>query len=168
MIPAAARVPFLLLAGALCTLPTPSPAHESGSGGTAAGAASGSDSTAPGAIVPDPPIQPGPTVPGRETASIQNPYRDDPKAIEEGARLYTWYNCSGCHAPRGGGGMGPPLSDDAWIHGDDAASIFESIHEGRPNGMPTWAGMIPEEAIWKIVAFIQALPPDDPPVPAGE
>jgi mono/diheme cytochrome c family protein len=47
---------------------------------------------------------------------------DDPRAAEyagnayqisQGQRLYGWMNCSGCHA-HGGGGMGPPLSDNEW------------------------------------------------------
>ena len=31
--------------------------------------------------------------------------------IGEGQRLYSWMNCSGCHGPAGGGGMGPSLMD---------------------------------------------------------
>ena len=34
----------------------------------------------------------------------------------QGKRLFSWYNCIGCHA-NGGGGIGPPLMDDEWIYG---------------------------------------------------
>lgn len=119
----------------------------------------------PRAQISDPPIQPGPDVPALDKPQVENPYAGNDEAIKEGGRFYTWYNCSGCHAPRGGGGMGPPLSDDQWIYGDDPISIFNSIWRGRPAGMPTWAGMIPEDAVWKIVAFIQAMPPENPPLP---
>jgi cytochrome c oxidase cbb3-type subunit III len=47
-------------------------------------------------------------VPGPYTADIKvdNPYGYNAHAISEGKRLFTWYNCVGCHA-NGGGGMGP-------------------------------------------------------------
>lgn len=89
-------------------------------------------------------------------ATPRNPLEGDPTAVSEGERYYNWYNCSGCHGSKGGGGMGPPLRDHKWIYGNDAVSIFESIMEGRPNGMPTWSGTIPDEHAWRIVAFIQS------------
>src|SRR4051794_38653519 len=52
----------------------------------------------------------------------QSPYEGNAFAISEGQRLFSWYNCSGCHA-NGGGGMGPPLMDDFWIYGSDAQNI---------------------------------------------
>lgn len=106
-------------------------------------------------------LTPGPAT---ETSAdgIENPYSGDPDAISDGGRLFDWYNCSGCHAPQGAGGMGPPLSDDAWVYGGDASSLFNSIWEGRPAGMPTWAGQIPPDDILKIIAYIQELPVENP------
>src|SRR3954452_2195852 len=50
-------------------------------------------------------LQPG----GPKSApDVQNPSYGNALAISEGQRLFSWYNCSGCHA-NGGGGMGPPL-----------------------------------------------------------
>lgn len=100
-------------------------------------------------------IVPGPAY--ARTMEVQNPYAGDPRAIGEGERLYAWYNCGGCHGALGGGGMGPPLRDEEWIYGGDAISIYESIMEGRPEGMPTWQGKIPEDQGWKIVAYVQSL-----------
>lgn len=95
---------------------------------------------------------------GPDTLSLfRNPYEGDPVAVTEGKRYYTWYNCGGCHGQLGGGGMGPPLLDQDWIHGGDPVSIFKSIMEGRPNGMPTWGNRIPDDQGWKIVAYVQSL-----------
>lgn len=87
---------------------------------------------------------------------IKNPYAGDMRAVAEGQRLYMWFNCVGCHA-MGGGGMGPPLIDDTWIYGSAPANIFQSIAQGRPEGMPSFGGHIPDNEIWKLVAFVRAL-----------
>lgn len=103
-------------------------------------------------------------VPGPARTSdvaVENPYAGDADAIAEGQRLYTWYNCGACHGALGGGGMGPPLRDGEWIYGGDAVSIYRSIMQGRPEGMPGWIGQIPDDQVWRIVAYIQALEGDD-------
>jgi cytochrome c oxidase cbb3-type subunit 3 len=86
----------------------------------------------------------------------EGPFRNNAYAISEGKRLYTHFNCVGCHA-HGGGGMGPALMDDEWIYGSSAANIFNTIVEGRPNGMPTWRNKIPDEQVWQIVAYVRAM-----------
>src|SRR5690242_2508782 len=45
--------------------------------------------------------------------------------LSEGKRLFSWFNCTGCHA-NGGGGMGPALMDDKWIYGDSIEAIHAS------------------------------------------
>lgn len=57
--------------------------------------------------------------------------------------------------------MGPPLRDGRWIYGGDAVSLYRSIMQGRPEGMPGWHGKIPDDQVWRIVAFIEALEGDD-------
>jgi cytochrome c oxidase cbb3-type subunit 3 len=106
-----------------------------------------------------PPRVPGSAlIPGGTTreVTLQNPYWRDPAAIREGERLYGWYNCSGCHAG-GGGGMGPPLMDEKWIYGNRPVNLFDVIVEGRPGGMPAFGGKIPDEQIWKIIAYIESM-----------
>jgi len=76
--------------------------------------------------------------------------------ISEGKRLYTWYNCQTCHA-NGGGDIGPPLMDDAWLYGGEPRNIYSSIVEGRPNGMPTFRGKIPDAQVWQLVAYVRSL-----------
>ena len=68
-----------------------------------------------------------------------------------------WFNCAGCHASGGGGGMGPPLMDDEWRYGSDPASIFDTIMKGRPNGMPSFGGHIPEDQVWQLVAYVRSM-----------
>ncbi|MDB5912566.1 MAG: cytochrome c class [Ramlibacter sp.] len=83
-------------------------------------------------------------------------YDDNAHAVSEGRRLYHWYNCSGCHY-NGGGGIGPALMDSTWVYGSDPASIFSSIMQGRPNGMPSFGGHITEDQVWKIVAYVRSM-----------
>ncbi len=93
-------------------------------------------------------------------------------ALAEGRRLFDWYNCSGCHGGHAGGGMGPSLRDKTWLYGDRDDQIFDSIAEGRSKGMPAWGSKIPEDQIWKLVAYIKSMrtpaEPDPPVVPPNE
>jgi cytochrome c oxidase cbb3-type subunit 3 len=97
-------------------------------------------------------------IPGPQTprARVKSPYAYNAYAISEGKRLFTWYNCVGCHA-NGGGGMGPALMDARWIYGSDPENIFATIVEGRPNGMPSFRNRIPNSQVWQLVAFVQSL-----------
>jgi len=88
---------------------------------------------------------------------IENPYSGDPDAIAAGERHFNAFNCSGCHAPLGGGGMGPPLSDDQWIHGSEPAQIYLTIVHGRPEGMPAFGSMLPRRTVWELVSYIETL-----------
>lgn len=83
-------------------------------------------------------------------------YEGNAQAISEGQRLYTWYNCVGCHF-HGAGGMGPALMDNQWIYGGRLDQIHATLVQGRPNGMPSWAGKIPDDDLWKIAAFVKSL-----------
>ncbi len=83
-------------------------------------------------------------------------YEGKPQVISEGERLFDTYNCAGCHF-HGAGGIGPPLLDHAWIYGSRIDQIFATIYQGRPNGMPSWAGKIPNAQIWDIAAYVRSL-----------
>jgi cytochrome c oxidase cbb3-type subunit III len=78
-------------------------------------------------------------------------------AVSEGKRLYTWYNCGGCHGAGGGGGMGPALLDSAWLYGPSPEAVHETITRGRPNGMPPFAGRIPDAQIWQLTAYVRSM-----------
>ena len=89
---------------------------------------------------------------------------NDPQQIEAGKQLFQAMNCVGCHF-NGGGGMGPPLMDSVWIYGGSMENIASSIAEGRPNGMPTFRGFIPNEQIWQLAAYVRSL---SHPAPAAD
>jgi cytochrome c oxidase cbb3-type subunit III len=93
---------------------------------------------------------------GSPPARAIAPYEQNAYALNEGKRLYSAYNCSGCHA-NGGGGMGPALMDDQWIYGDEADQIYRTIVEGRPNGMPTFRGKIPDYQVWQLAAYVRSM-----------
>ena len=96
------------------------------------------------------------TTPNRLATMIPNPYAGDRAAIDAGQQLFTQMNCVGCHGYDLHGGMGPNLTDTYWRYGGAPAQIYSSIFEGRPQGMPAWGKALPRDAIWKIVAYIQA------------
>lgn len=103
--------------------------------------------------------------------ALRNPYTGNAQAERDGRHLFLMYNCVGCHGGRAGGGMGPSLRDSAWIYGSSDADLFGTITEGRPNGMPTWGGKIPEDQIWKLISYIRTLRTNaepDPPPPATQ
>jgi cytochrome c oxidase cbb3-type subunit III len=89
-----------------------------------------------------------------------NPYEANERAIAEGRRLYRWMNCAGCHGTYGGGGIGPPLADDDWIYGGESMHIYQSIMQGRPNGMPAYAGKLTVESGWQVAAYVRTLSAD--------
>lgn len=138
----------------------------------AAGCNSGSTSVATSAAPPVPTTV-GP-VPGSvsEPPHPTDPFAGDPVAAQNGWRLFNWYNCSGCHGGRGGGGMGPSLRDKVWLYGSRDDQIFDSIAEGRSKGMPAWGTKIPEDQIWQLVTYIKTMrtpaEPDPPNEPANE
>jgi cytochrome c oxidase cbb3-type subunit 3 len=98
-------------------------------------------------------IQPGTTT---APAPITNKYEENAYAVSQGQRLFSAFNCVGCHA-HGGGGSGPALMDDKWIYGYQPENIFATIVQGRPNGMPSFAGKIPEAQVWQIVAYVRSM-----------
>jgi cytochrome c oxidase cbb3-type subunit 3 len=76
--------------------------------------------------------------------------------ISQGKRLFHWYNCAGCHS-NGGGGMGPALMDEKWLYGHEPDVIYATIMEGRPNGMPSFRGRIPDDQAWQLVAYVRSM-----------
>lgn len=97
----------------------------------------------------------------------RNPVEESANARAQGRQLFLWFNCAGCHGPSGGGGMGPPLLDKEWIYGNSPADIFQSIAQGRPNGMPAFGGKIPDDQIWRIELFVRSLGGVDSTMRAG-
>lgn len=105
----------------------------------------------------------GPAERGAEL--VENPFAHDPDALRDGERLYREMNCAYCHRFSGAGAMGPSLIDGEWLFGDTPADRFTSIHGGRSRGMPSFGRLLPDEAIWKLVAYVESLPEQPPSEP---
>jgi cytochrome c oxidase cbb3-type subunit 3 len=88
--------------------------------------------------------------------SREGPYGENAYALNDGKRLFAAFNCAGCHS-HGGGGMGPPLMDSAWIYGFEPANIYASIANGRPNGMPSFRNRIAPSQLWELVAYVRSM-----------
>jgi len=58
--------------------------------------------------------------------------------------------------------MGPPLIKQTWIYGGEPENIFDTIVKGRPNGMPSWGGRIPEYQVWQLVVWIRSMNYEEP------
>jgi cytochrome c oxidase cbb3-type subunit III len=103
-------------------------------------------------------LQPAQTLPGAVATAKTNtsPYEENAFAVNQGKRLFRWYNCNGCHS-NGGGGIGPALMDGQWKYGADPASIYASIVQGRPEGMPSFGGHIADDQVWQLVAYVRSM-----------
>jgi cytochrome c oxidase cbb3-type subunit 3 len=112
---------------------------------------------APPAVVYDQHIPVGGNLPPGD--SLTNPTNNDPKAAENGGKLFAAFNCDGCHAGGAVGFVGPSLADGRGRYGGTDGEIYTSIFYGRPRGMPAWGGTLPSDAIWQLVSYLQSLQP---------
>ncbi len=87
-------------------------------------------------------------------AKLSNPMANDPASANRGMYYFNSFNCIGCHAPNGGGGMGPSLSSRTFKFGSEPANHFIVIAHGAPLGMPAWASRLSENVIWDLVSYI--------------
>jgi cytochrome c oxidase cbb3-type subunit 3 len=85
------------------------------------------------------------------------PYEQSAYAVAEGKRLYSAYNCAGCHGVGGGGAIGPALSDSVWIYGSSPDQIYATIVQGRGNGMPAFGGKVPDFQVRELAAYVRSL-----------
>ena len=111
--------------------------------------------------LPEVPTAEPPTIPRRQGAAV------------EGAALYSSYGCINCHGPNGLGGVPNPQSPDKTIpplSGQDFrkefntdAKIIAVIRSGSVIGrapivsMPHWGGIIPDDQLRALVAFLKTL-----------
>jgi cytochrome c oxidase cbb3-type subunit 3 len=101
-------------------------------------------------------IQPGIGL-SRPFASIVNPYDGNAQRLAEGSKLFVAYNCMDCHGAEGSGAMGPSLQDGRWHFGGTNGEVFQSIYEGRPDGMPSFGGRISDADIWRLVTYVRSV-----------
>jgi len=85
-----------------------------------------------------------------------NPYEGSKEAARDGQQIYLAMNCTTCHAYDGSGNQGPDLTDTRWRYGGLPIQIFDSIHDGRPQGMPSWKDKLTDDQIWKLVTYVES------------
>lgn len=80
-------------------------------------------------------------------------------------------NCATCHGELGGGGAGPNLTDEYWIHGGGVKNVFTTIKYGYiQKGMPPWQDKLTPLQIQKVTSYVLSLQGSNPPdalPPAG-
>jgi cytochrome c oxidase cbb3-type subunit 3 len=80
--------------------------------------------------------------------------------------------CLACHGARGGGGVGPNLTDRYWLHGGSPQEIRRSIAKGFPmQGMIAYEDDLSPAEIDALVDYILEMQGTDPPnaiPPQGE
>jgi len=87
----------------------------------------------------------------------QRTFSGDQKLAVQGRELFIENNCYGCHGGLAGGAMGPSLRDTTWKYGGTDSMIYHSIHDGRPMGMPPWAGRLNDRQIGAIIEYIHSM-----------
>jgi mono/diheme cytochrome c family protein len=110
-----------------------------------------------------------------EKGSLKSPYADFERVAAEGRQKYLSAGCNGCHG-MGGGGMGPPLTNQVWVYGKDDDTLFRLIALGSDElqkqgysrkGSENVVGPMPpfgqivksDDDLWKIIAFIRSVNP---------
>ena len=95
----------------------------------------------------------------------------DASGIAAGKELFI-QSCVACHAADGGGGIGPNLTDNYWIHGSSMNDIYKTIKVGYPEkGMQSWQSMFSPIQMKNIASFVHSLKgtkPANPKDPQGD
>src|SRR5690606_16291267 len=93
------------------------------------------------------------------------------ESLEEGKSIFD-NNCMACHASDGGGGVGPNLTDEYWIHGGSINDVFRVVKYGVPEkGMIPWQDQLSPEQMQYVSSYIltlQGTTPLNPKEPQGE
>jgi cytochrome c oxidase cbb3-type subunit 3 len=81
----------------------------------------------------------------------------DADGIAAGKTLFT-QSCVACHMADGGGGIGPNLTDEYWIHGGGLNDIYNTIKIGYPDkGMQSWQTMYSPAQMRNLTSFVKSL-----------
>jgi cytochrome c oxidase cbb3-type subunit 3 len=83
--------------------------------------------------------------------------------LAEGKKIFI-SACASCHKADGGGDVGPNLTDDYWMHGNDIKSIFKTIRYGV-NAMPQWQNSYSNKQIAQVSSYIKSLHGTKPAAP---
>jgi len=78
-------------------------------------------------------------------------------------------SCASCHKENGAGDVGPNLTDDYWLHGNDIRDVFKTIRYGI-NAMPQWQNTYSNKQIAQVASYVKSLHgtnPSSPKPPQG-
>ncbi|WP_242662328.1 c-type cytochrome [Teichococcus deserti] len=98
-------------------------------------------------------------------AALGHPFQNNAWQVAQGKRLYAGFGCPTCHGDGRGGGSGgqaaslpgPSLMDGWWNYGQDPVTLYLTLRDGRPGGMPAFRDRLPPEQLWQLVGYLQHL-----------
>lgn len=97
---------------------------------------------------------------------------DESSAALSAGKTIFQNNCAACHAADGGGGVGPNLTDEYWLHGGSIQEVFKVVKYGVvEKGMIPWQDQLSPEEMQQVSSFILTLvgtTPANPKEPQGE
>ena len=77
--------------------------------------------------------------------------------LTKGAAIFAG-NCATCHMADGGGGAGPNLTDEYWIHGGGISEVFSTIKYGVPaKGMIAWQTQFNPTQMQQVASYVLSL-----------
>ena len=79
----------------------------------------------------------------------------DPEAVGSGKQIFE-VNCTACHKD-GSGDIGPNLTDNFWLYGNDIKDVFGTVKNGAPNGMPEHASKLNPVQLQQVASFVLSL-----------
>jgi cytochrome c oxidase cbb3-type subunit 3 len=81
----------------------------------------------------------------------------DDEALRMGERLFVTY-CATCHGSDARGARGfPNLRDGEWLYGNDAATIKQTIAQGRSGVMPPWGAALGDLGVAQMAEYVVSL-----------
>lgn len=93
---------------------------------------------------------------------------EDPTELENGATVFV-NNCVSCHKESGQGSIGPNLTDEYWIYGNDVKEIFTTVKFGTGvKGMPPHEKSLTAEDMRDVSSYILTLPFTEGKGPEGD
>jgi cytochrome c oxidase cbb3-type subunit 3 len=112
---------------------------------------------------------PASTGPGGGPAPV---FTEDAATREAGKKVFDG-KCAVCHAPDGGGLIGPNMTDNYWIHGKGTLEdIYRTTVNGVPDkGMIAWGPLLSDDEIRAVTVYMKSLQgttPASPKAPQGE
>jgi hypothetical protein len=104
------------------------PAAAAGATPATPAAPAGAEAAAPAAGADMSPID---LVKSTPVGQLKNPYADKiAEVAEEGHKRFLGAGCNGCHGGTGGGGMCPPISNEAWNYDPTDDTLFRLVTLG--------------------------------------